>query len=125
MPSSGQWSMVTPANWAGKLRCHFQRAFVSTVDTRWAVFWLRSKYQESDPRYAECVRSGGYVEGVWVLKRTASRSWAVTGWIYGERSGYCRAIATTGIPLVAFNDAHGPGLGSACAGPWGQTLRQR
>ena len=66
-----QDSLVGPGNWAAKQRCHYQRAYVSTVNTRWGLYWLASKYEESDPRFAECTKAAGYVEGVWVLKRVS------------------------------------------------------
>lgn len=108
-PSSG-----VSSRWAVLHRCNAEVVYVSTVDARWAAFWFKSKYSDSDPRLEQCRRDDLTIDGVWVVRRIASRRWVGTGWISGDYHGFCEELRATRIPLAAFNDVFGRGFWSKC-----------
>ena len=70
--------------------------YVSTVDSHWALLSFRSK--------RTCGANDPSIDGVWVAKRTTSGRWVGTGWIWGDREGFCEELAAAGIPAAAFKD---------------------
>jgi hypothetical protein len=96
------------ASWAQENRCNNLHVSVSTVDPHWALLWFESKYFRSkppqNPKYIECQRIGGNIDGTWVAKLTASGHWVGTGWIAGDREEFCQELASTGMPGAAFRD---------------------
>ncbi len=104
---------VLAKRWALLNRCGTQVMRISTIDSRWALFFFRPRFPEGSARQQSCLTAGGSPEATFVVHRTGAR-WKVTGWIYGERSGFCREVAATRIPFKVFADVWGKAFAGMC-----------